>query len=169
MSRTVTITGGKPNRQGDEKDFTGPDGTYPVVLIAISDEVTQKSTAATAKSDTWTYRVWTIAIDSGPHMGEVMDIRASSSSTGPKSKQYGLIAAFAGRTPPEGTDVNLDKLIGRQALAAIATNENDYPYVDKVMAMPPGMLQAPEPTATKPAAAPPPEPVAATTDSDLPF
>ena len=25
---TITITAGRPNRDGDERDFAGPDGTY---------------------------------------------------------------------------------------------------------------------------------------------
>lgn len=170
MSRTITITAGRQNRQGDEKDFSGPDGTYPVVLIAISDEVTEKSKGVNAKSDTWTYRVWTIAIDTGPNEGEVMDIRASSNSTGPKSKQFGLISAFAGKTPSTGTDVDLDRLIGRRALASILTNENDYPYVDKVMALPqtgaPAPAPAPAPAVVERAAA---VAAAAAIDSELPF
>ena len=167
MSRTITITAGRQNRQGDEKDFSGPDGTYPVVLIAISDEVTEKSKGINAKSDTWTYRVWTIAMDTGPYEGEVMDIRASSTSTGPKSKQFGLISAFAGETPSTGTDVDLDRLVGRRALAAILTNENDWPYVDKVMALPQAGPRVAEPALVA-APVPVPAPVAQQ-DADLPF
>lgn len=33
----ITITAGRPNREGEERDFAGPDGTYPVTLIIFSD------------------------------------------------------------------------------------------------------------------------------------
>lgn len=166
---TITITAGRPNRQGDEKDFSGPDGTYTVTLAAVSDEITEKSNLADAKGDgTWTYRVWTLAIDGGEYDGQVIDIRANARSAGPKSKQYGLVAAFVGRTPPVGAQIDIQKhLVGRQALAYIATNENDYPVVDKVMALP-SSGKANAVPAPSPAPAPvAPEPVAA--GSDLPF
>ena len=177
---TITITAGRPNRQGDEKDFAGPDGTYPVTLVAVSDPITEQSSQPKKGPNddgTWTYRVWTMAIDGGTEYdGQVIDLRANARSTGPKSKQYGLIAAFVGRTPPVGTTIDIQKhLVGRRALAYIATNENDFPFVDKVMALPvssapsPAPEPAPEPA---PVASPAPlrEAVAAGVGSDdLPF
>ena len=107
---TITITAGRPNREGDEKDFSGPDGTYTVTLVAVSDEVTEKSTLADAKGDgTWTYRVWTFAIDGGEYDGQVIDKRVNARSTGPKSKQFGLVAAFVGRTPPVGASIDIQR------------------------------------------------------------
>ena len=123
---TITITAGRPNRQGDEKDFTGPDGTYPVTLVAVSDEITEPSTLADAKGDgTWTYRVWTFAIDGGECDGQVIDLRANARSSGPNSKQFGLVSAFVGRTPPVGAQIDIQRhLVGRQALASIVTGDN---------------------------------------------
>lgn len=84
---TITITAGRPNRQGEEKDFAGPDGTYPVTLAAVSDEITEKSTLADAKGDgTWTYRIWTLALDGGEYDGQVIDLRANARSSGPSSR-----------------------------------------------------------------------------------
>ena len=179
---TITITAGRPNRQGEEKDFAGPDGTYTVILVAVSDEVTEKSTLADAKGDgTWTYRTWTMAIDGGEYDGQVIDMRANSRSTGPKSKQFGLVAAFVGRTPPAGASIDIQKhLVGRQALASILTNDNDYPYVDKVMALPaqpgngPAAPPTPAPAPALPAAVPAPDPAAvplaaAPASDELPF
>jgi hypothetical protein len=168
MSGTITITAGRPNRQGDEKDFAGPDGTYTVTLTAVSDVITEKSNLADAKGDgTWSYRVWTLAIDGGEFDGQVIDIRANAGSSGPKSKQYGLVSAFVGRTPPVGTQIDIQKhLVGRQALAYIATNDSDYPYVDKVMALPASKTNGK--AAAKPAPEPEHEPVAVT-DESLPF
>lgn len=159
---TITITAGRPNRGGEEKDFAGPDGTYPVTLVAVSDEITEKSTLADAKGDgTWTYRIWTLAVDGGEYDGQVIDLRANARSTGPKSKQFGLVSAFVGRNPPVGASIDIQKhLVGRQALASILTNDNDYPFVDKVMALPvqpgnePVAPPVPAPAPTPPAAAP---------------
>ena len=179
---TITITAGRPNRQGDEKDFSGPDGTYTATLVAVSEPVTEKSTMADAKGDgTWTYRTWTFAIEPD---GEVLDTRANTRSAGPKSRQYGIIAALVGRTPTVGAEVDIERhLVGRQCLVSIETNDNDYPYIKTFMALPParvgnGPAPAPAPAPAPPAAAPveapaaappePPAPPAASLDS-LPF
>lgn len=143
---TITITKGRPNRQGDEKDFSGPDGTYPVMLTSVGDPVEETSrqprTLKSGKPDPrddgkWIYRDWTVAIESGDFEGQVLDVRASVRSTGPKSKQYGIIAAFLGRTPAEGENISIRDLVGRSALAQILTKEGtDYPYVANLMAAP---------------------------------
>jgi hypothetical protein len=160
---TITITAGRPNREGGEKDFSGPDGTYPVTLVAVSDEVTEPSSLADAKGDgTWTYRTWTFAIEGGEYDGQVIDLRANARSSGPTSKQFGLVAAFVGRTPPVGASIDIQRhLVGRQALASIVTNENGFPKVDKVLALPaqrngtaPAPTPAPAPPAVVPAARP---------------
>jgi hypothetical protein len=151
---TITITAGRPNRGGDEKEFSGPDATYTATLMAVSEPVTEKSSMADAKGDgTWTYRTWTFAME--PDEG-VLDVRANTRSAGPKSKQYEIIAALVGRTPPIGAEVDIQKhLVGRQCMVAIETNEKDYPYIKTFMALPP-------PKATATAAAPAPAaPVAA--------
>lgn len=178
MTDTITITAGRPNREGDEKDFSGPDATYTVTLSAVSEPITEKSSMADAKGDgTWTYRVWTLAIDGGPYDGQVIDVRANARSSGPKSKQYKFIAAFVGRTPPTGTTIDIQQhLVGRQALASIITNDKDYPEVESLMALPMapagnGTAPAPEPApAPAPEPAPVPEPVVAgPVPGDLPF
>jgi hypothetical protein len=165
---TITITAGRPNRQGEERDFRGPDGTYRVTLAAVSDEITERSTLPDAKDDgTWTHRVWTLAIDGGEYDGQVIDLRANARSAGPKSKQYGLVAAFVGRIPPVGAEIDIARhLVGRQALASILTNDNDYPYVDKVMALPKDGGGAPPPEPVAAPAAPVPS---AVSDDSLPF
>jgi hypothetical protein len=142
MGDTITITAGRQNRQGDERDFSGPDGTYTATLAAVSEPVTEKSSMADAKGDgTWTYRTWTFAIE--PE-GEVIDLRANTRSAGPKSKQYGIIAALVGRTPTIGAEVDIQRhLVGRQCLVSIKTNENDFPAIDTLMALPPARAAAP--------------------------
>jgi hypothetical protein len=152
----ITITAGRPNREGDWKDFAGPDGTYAATLIAVTDPITAKSSMADAKGDgTWTYRDWTFAIDGGtPFDGQVIDVRANASSSGPKSKQFAIIAALVGRTPPVGAKVDIQQhLIGRSCLLGIRTNENDYPFADTFMAVPGSAAAAP--AAPQAAPAPP--------------
>jgi hypothetical protein len=164
---TITITAGRPNRQGDEKDFSGPDGTYTATLVAVSEAVTEKSSLADDKGDgTWTYRTWTFAIE--PE-GELLDSRANARSAGPKSRQYEIIAALVGRTPTIGAEVDIQRhLVGRQCLVNIQTNEKEFPYIKSFMALPPSRAAAPATPAVAPAVA---EPVAAgvAAGDDLPF
>ena len=124
-----------------------------------ADEITEQSSLADAKGDgTWTYRIWTFAIDGGEYDGQVIDMRANARSSGPKSKQFGLVAAFVGRTPPVGASIDIQRhLVGRQALASIVTSDNGYPKVDKVMALPAQAARAAvAPAPAPPAAAPAP-------------
>lgn len=159
---TITITAGR-EREGNERDFAGPDGTYPVLLVSVSEPVTEPSTMA--ESGSWTYRRWTFAIDGGEYDGQVLDARASTKSS-PKSKQFQIISALFGKVPPVGTSIDIQKhLIGRSALVSVLTNDNGYPYIAGFMAAP-GSGKAPA------APAPKPEPVATPAvadDSDLPF
>lgn len=185
MTDSIIITAGRPNRQPGDRDFAGPDGTYPVTLVAISDPITEKSTQPPKGPNDdgmYTYRIWTLAIDDGSeHDGQVIDMRANVGSTGPKSKQYALVAGFSGAVPPIGAVIELPKLIGRRALALIQTNENDYPYVHTVLPLPAernapaqAPAQAPEP-APEPAPAPTATPLretvaaGASTSNDLPW
>ena len=111
--------------------------------------------------------------------GEVLDTRANTRSTGPKSRQYGIIAALVGRTPTVGAEVDIERhLVGRQCLVSIETNDNDYPYIKTFMALPParvgnGSAPAPTPTPVPPAVVPEPvpavTPAAAPASGELPF
>lgn len=157
---TITITAGR-EREGNENDFAGSDGTYPVILVRVSEPVTEQSTMS--ESGSWTYRRWTFAIDGGEHDGQVLEARASTKAS-PKSKQFQIISALFGKVPPVGTTIDIQKhLVGRSALVSVLTNDNGYPYIAGFMAAPSGNGKA------APAPAPKPEPVAAASDDDLPF
>jgi hypothetical protein len=150
---TITITAGRPDRGGDTKDFAGPDGTYTAALIAVGEPVTEKSSLADAKGDgTWTYRDWSFAIDDDSEWaGQVIGVRANTRSTGPNSKQFKMIAALVGRTPPAGAEIDIQRhLVGRQCLVSIGTNDSGYPVAETFMALPPARQQA----AAQPVAAP---------------
>ena len=149
MTDSITITAGRPNRTGAEKDFSGPDGSYELILSAVSAPVTERSTMPDAKGDgTWTHRTWTFAInDGGEFDGQVIDLRANAGSAGPKSKQYGIVTALAGKAPPVGTTIEIPKLVGRRCLGQIATNDSDYPYIATLMPLPASRRAAPAPAA----------------------
>ena len=172
---TITITAGRPDRGGDTKDFAGPDGTYTAALIAVGESVTEKSSLADAKGDgTWTYRDWSFAIDDDSEWaGQVIGVRANTRSTGPNSKQFKMIAALVGRTPPAGAEIDIQRhLVGRQCLVSIGTNDSGYPVAETFMALPPARpangpgappvpAPAPVPPAAAPASAPAPAPAPA--------
>jgi hypothetical protein len=161
---TITITAGRPAREGDAQDFSGPDGTYQVILSSVSDIIEEASRQPrqlrNGKPDPrddgrWVYRIWTLAIEEGEYADQVLDLRANARSTGPKSKQFEIIAALLGRTPQIGESISIPELPGRSALALILTNENEYPYVKQLMPLPArgGTRQQPRP-ATTPVAQP---------------
>jgi len=141
---TITITAGRAPREGNEQDFQGPDGTYLATLSKVSAPITEPSTMG--KGGTWTFRVWTFAIDGGQYDGQVLDVRASVKSSD-KSKQYGILTALAGKALAVGTTIDIDRhLVGRQCLIAVRTNENDFPEIASFMAAPstgPAPAQAP--------------------------
>jgi uncharacterized protein YegL len=111
------------------------------------------------KSGKQTFRDWVFAIsDSGPHDGEVLDMRSTVSHSD-KSKQYEIVTALIGRNPALNQDIDIDKhLVGRDVMAHIQTNDNNFPFIASLM---------PAPAKSAPPKAKEPEPVAAT--GDLPF
>ena len=147
----ITITPGRQPRPPGENDFSGPDGTYPVILIRVSDAITEPSSGQYAGD--YVYRVWTLAIDTPgrEYDGQVLDTRATVKAS-QSSKQYGLISAFLGRGPAVGEQLSLSRdLVGRGALADIRTNDAGYPQIFAVMAAP----QAPAASANRRAPAAP--------------
>lgn len=139
---TITITAGRPAREGNAEDFSGPDGIYPLILASVSDVVEETSRQPRAlrngKPDPrddgkWVYRTWTFAIEADGYDNQVIDMRANARSTGPKSKQYEIIAALLGHVPQVGEQVTIPELVGRSASGWIATNENEFPYVKALM------------------------------------
>ena len=141
---TITITAGRAPREGDETDFAGPIGTYPARLIRVGDEVTEPSTMG--KAATWSYRIWTFAIDDGSEWdGQIMEVRASTKSS-PQSKQFEIISALVGRVPPVGAQIDIKAhLVNRSCLISIKTNDSDYPYIAALMAAPAARAAAPAP------------------------
>jgi hypothetical protein len=156
-----TIASGRRVREGDEKDYSGPDGVFTLKLVRISEPITEASSFS--ESGEWTFRRWTFAVEGGENDGEVLDLRYSwSGKPSKRSNTFQLLTALLGREPEAGDVMDDADLIGRECIGQIATNDRDYPYIKQLM---PAPLMAP-PKAAKPSpAAPAPEP---TTDG-LPF
>lgn len=145
----------------------GPDinpGTYPVVLMAISDPRTvlaQRGARAGQEVDLldWTF---TIDLPNSPFHGQ--DISGSTSTaSGPKSKLFMyLTALFGGVKPPVGTKLEKDQLVGRRALATIDTDDGGWLRITNLSAMPVTAPATPVPAAVA-------APAVAASSTDLPF
>lgn len=162
---TITISKGRPNREGNEKDFSGPDGSYPVILSSVSDPFEEVSRFS--KSGKAMYRIFTFAFENAENEGEVLDKRVNANSTSEKSAQFEIIAALLGRTPAVGENVRIPDLVGRGCQASIKTNDNDYPYIDALIATPRVAAARAVSTSIESRRGAAPQPVAA--GADLPF
>jgi len=161
---TITVTQAKPQREANEGEYTGPDGTRSAMLIRVSDPVTEPSTMG--KKSTWTHRTWFFAIDDQSEFdGQVLDSRISvTSSNSDKSKQYEAINALAGKTVPVGVELSISRhLVNRSCYIRIESNDNGFPVIRSFMAKPetgsPVQAPAPAARAESPVAAP----------ADMPF
>jgi len=126
------------------------DGVYTVTLVNIKGDPTDPENSpkmVTARSGPkagqeiglWD---WYFAVDDGgPFDGET--IQASTSvSSGPKSKMYAFLTALLGGKAPEpGQTFKNADLYGRRALATIRKDENGWPRIENLGAIPRSMLQ----------------------------
>lgn len=140
---SATITAGTGRAEGS---FTAEDGTYPVILVSISEDITTKVKSGPRAGEDWTFNRWQLAIDlPGTELdGQTIEAVATTPKKDPKtdalridvkSNYYGFISAFFGKAPPPGTDFDdlETMLVGRSAQAVIITDSNDYPKVDKIV------------------------------------
>ena len=84
---------------------------------------------------------WTFAVDVDGH-GEEIDA-LSSRATSPRSKPYAWVTALLGRIPEPGERLKLGKLAGLSALVSIELDDNNYPKVGGLMALPKGTKPTP--------------------------
>jgi hypothetical protein len=154
-----TIASGRRVREGDEQDYSGPDGVFTLKLVRISEPITEASTFS--ESGEWTFRRWTFAVEGGEHDGQVLDLRYSwSGKPSKRSNTFQLLTALLGREPEAGDVMDDKDLIGKECLGQVATNERDYPYIKQLM---PAPQMAPKPVKASPAQTPEP------TEDGLPF
>lgn len=148
----ITISEG-----GKEGAFRGDPGVYTATLV--SHETVGPFDAKVPKFPGEQYHLfeWGFSIDDAPEGAEMVWM-TSGTSTGPKSKTFGIVTALAGgREPAAGTAIDTDRLMGRQALVDV--RRNDKGYLDVVGIMP---LPSKGKAAAKPA-------VADANPDDLPF
>jgi hypothetical protein len=170
-----------------ENEYDGDGGVFPVTLVEISPRRTiVPQTGPNAGKDV-DLQDWTFAIDDGgDHEGQVIVEGCTAPRIGkdgvetihPKSKYYGwMTALFGGRAAPEGTDIDVEKvMIGRRALATIQRENGGYLKLVNLGALPTQTANIGNGTGRKPKA-PEPEPVpapplreqVAAGVSDLPF
>ena len=93
---------------------------------------------------------WTFAINDGQQdAGETLDMMVSE-SWGPRStKQQYVTALLGGQLPPDGTQLEREHLVGREAQALFTVNENGYSKIENLM--PAAAVPAPQPVVTAPA------------------
>jgi hypothetical protein len=160
-----------------------PDGAYPVQLSDIRGPKTvtaQRGPNAGSDIDLLDW-VFHVAAPGTPHDGEEI-VGSTSTASGPRSKLYAwLTALMNGVAPAPGTRFEKDQLIGRLAVATIQKDQDGWPRLTNLSAMPVANQQAAfaastgAPVAPQPAAAAAPvsvapaaAPAAVATD-DLPF
>lgn len=117
-----------------------PDGVYPVTLTQISDPKTVTAQRGPKAGQEIQLLDWTFAIDEGELEGAELQTSTSLAS-GPKSKMFGyLTALLGGKAPAIGSSFEKSALIGRRALATVRADDNGWPRIENLGAMPTGMM-----------------------------
>lgn len=147
-----------------------PDGAYPVILSQIKGDPENPNQprhvvpeqGPNAGKDLYFWD-WVFAINvPGGHPLDGTEIEyGTSTSTGPRSKMYGLLTALlGGARPAVGMTFEKNQLEGRQALATIQRDEAGYCRITNLSALP--MQASAQPVAAAVGApVPPAAPVAA--------
>lgn len=157
----ITVSAGAPETNLEN-------GVYEVTLVDISEPRTILPQTGKNAGKEVQLRDWTFALDNDTQI-----TGSASIASGPKSKTFSWLTALLGGAPPAvGQAFSKPDLIGRTALATINIDENGWPRIMSLSAMPRQRTQTPAPA---PAAAPvapapvrrAPTPVAPA--SDLPF
>lgn len=140
-----------------------PDDVYPVVLVGISDPKTVTAQRGPKAGQDIDLLDWTFAIVDGDFKDQ--EITASTSTaSGPKSKMYSYITALlGGKAPQVGQSFEKTDFVGRLALATVRKDENGWPRIENLGAMPTAMLEQRLAAATglnlEPAKTPAPKPL----------
>jgi hypothetical protein len=113
-----------------------PDGVYRLRLVAISDPKTVTIRYGERAGQNMELIDWTWVIASGPHKDK--EIQSSTSlATSPRSKMFSYLTAFdGGRKPQSGTDFEKADLIGRLVSGTIQVDDNGWPQITNIGAIP---------------------------------
>lgn len=133
-----------------------PDGAYPVQLSDIKGPKTvtaQRGPNAGSDVDLFDW-VFHVTQPGGPHDGEEI-VGSTSTASGPRSKLYAwLTALMNGVAPAPGTRFEKEHLVGRLAVATIQKDQDGWPRLTNLSAMPVAGQQATFAAATGAAVAP---------------
>jgi hypothetical protein len=144
-------------------------GTYRVTLTEISDVRTQTAKRGPNAGQDFSIRDWTFFTDDDKEIRDSASISRSS-----RSKQYEWVTALLGGTAPAlDQKLAMSQLIGREAIATIELNEDGWPKIRTLSAIPqerakPANAASPAAAARARAGTPQPAAAAAAGD-DLPF
>lgn len=118
-----------------------PDGVYPVTLVEIKGPKIVTAQRGPKAGQEIALLDWVFAVDEGDHDGTQVETSTSTAS-GPKSKMYSyLTALFGGIAPLAGATFETTDLCGRRALATIRKDDNGWPRIENLGAMPAAMQQ----------------------------
>lgn len=153
------------NRGGPSADNDIPDGSYPLILHALSDPRTVSAQRGVNAGKDIDLIDWQWAIDKPGHPLDGRTITSSTSTaSGPKSKMFAyLTALLGGVAPAPETRFEKTDLVGRRVLGSIIHDEEGWNRLANVIAMPSEMLQSAfvQATGLPPVAAPVAQPAAA--------
>ncbi|MCI0344392.1 MAG: hypothetical protein L0221_02965 [Chloroflexi bacterium] len=129
-------------RSGGASDI--PDGVYPVILVDIKGPKTVTAQRGPNAGQDIDLLDWIFAVDQTGHPLDGKEIEASSSTaSGPRSKMYAFLTAlFNGVAPLIGAGFEKTDLVGRRALATVKRDEDGWPRLVNLGAMPTQMQQA---------------------------
>lgn len=140
-----------------------PDGAYPVQLSDIRGPktvVAQRGPNAGQEVQLLDW-VFHVSQTGSPHDGEEI-VGSTSTASGPRSKLYAwLTALMNGVAPAPGSAFEKEHLVGRLAVATIQKDQDGWPRLTNLSAMPVAGQQAAFAAATGAPAVQPAAPVAA--------
>lgn len=135
-------------------------GTYTVILTELSDPKTVVANKGPRAGEEVRLVEWTFTVDEGDSEGvEIRDSSAYSERSGPKSKMFAWVAALLGKAPEPGQGFDKGDLVGRRAIASVVLNENGWPKIASLVALP----------VAKPKAAPAAKPAPVAAGAEMPF
>lgn len=119
------------------------DGVYPVILTDIKGPKTVTAQRGPNAGQDIDLFDWVLAVDAPGTPQDAMVIETSTSTaSGPRSKMFAYLTAFHnGVAPAIGTKFEREHLVGRRALATIQKDQEGWPRVTNLGALPASMLQ----------------------------
>lgn len=161
MTDFITVSAGGPPPDEDIAD-----GVYVFILSAIADPKTVTVRRGPKAGNDIDLIDWDFAVDQPgtPFDGRILG-ESTSTASGPRSKMNAyLTALFGGITPPPGTKLRKEDIVGRRALGTVTHDEGGWPRISNLGALPATMT-----TPAPPAVMATPAAIETTGAKQLPF